>query len=644
MQLRSGSVKTNYIMFKNLKKESHKYVNSVLCDSLAVAIFFIYMNMILNKGLMLNDIGGTMQAGISMALIAVTVFSFTYILYNSRMFVLNKKKEYEIYYLLGMDNKDKKKIFFYEKSFISVVSVLLGIAWGAVFSRIIFLGLVNYVGINDVPFRLSSFAVILTTVPYMVISIVTTCLSYRGMKENKNKVRIIKYRKLYSLLGIVIVLGAFIYLGFCEKVGPVGAKNLLIVFVTVIIGLAFTIFNGEGLSWVFELIIRKDEFSKMILRKQFISEMERNKKSIFVLSMSFVVVTFFISIAVFILVGSGKMSEYKNPYHLTIETRENLDLSEVEQFIESGKEEVSIIKNIEGIFLGYSPKNQNRVELLTVIKESDLKKLITGVRDLKVGECYVVMSKSQLSYIDDSQDFKEKNTLELGNVFSSSEYTYKFKNRDNNVNVTIKEIVGVQLNENLLGTYKIAIPDDIYRLISKEIDRDKMSTALLVNYSNWKRTQETVTKIRERYEENVWISSRIESYNEVLSTGRIIVFLFSFVGILFFIAANNAFFFKLKSDRPEVREYFLSLYRIGTTMSQMKKIMRWKIAILLFTPVVIGLTVGGVLMMLINPEKAGVGLLGTTTLFNVLIFMTIEYCFYLIIYRSEVKDVVKRLF
>lgn len=131
----------NHIIIKTFKANFKKFLSYFLCCSFSITVFFMYTTLILN-----NDInrsitsfgkeGTAIKTMIYSSLIALILFSIVFMSYSHVSFINCRKKEFELYSILGMNKHDIKKLILFENLFIAVSSLLTGLISGSVFGRL----------------------------------------------------------------------------------------------------------------------------------------------------------------------------------------------------------------------------------------------------------------------------------------------------------------------------------------------------------------------------------------------------------------------------------------------------------------------------------------------------------------------------
>lgn len=130
----------------NIKKNARLFTPYILMNIGIVALFFIMHTISRNPGL------STMSGGYSLKMIlgfgnaVIGIFSTIFIFYTNSFLMKRRKKEMGLYNILGMEKKHLAVMLFIETVMILVLSLVLGMGIGAVFSKLMYLILLKLMG------------------------------------------------------------------------------------------------------------------------------------------------------------------------------------------------------------------------------------------------------------------------------------------------------------------------------------------------------------------------------------------------------------------------------------------------------------------------------------------------------------------
>lgn len=70
--------------------------------------------------------------------VVVGIFAVLFLFYTNSFLVKRRKKEFGLYYILGMEKRHISRVMLWETLYTAMLSLLLGIACGILFSKLVF--------------------------------------------------------------------------------------------------------------------------------------------------------------------------------------------------------------------------------------------------------------------------------------------------------------------------------------------------------------------------------------------------------------------------------------------------------------------------------------------------------------------------
>ncbi|MBQ7499439.1 MAG: ABC transporter permease [Clostridia bacterium] len=118
------------IAASNVKKNTRLYIPRILAESGLLGCFYILMTLSLDKRLS-DALGGAyLPTFMAFGAFVIGFLSFVLILYVNGFLMKRRKSEYGLYNVLGMEKRHIIKVLFCESFISSLVSILIGIAFG----------------------------------------------------------------------------------------------------------------------------------------------------------------------------------------------------------------------------------------------------------------------------------------------------------------------------------------------------------------------------------------------------------------------------------------------------------------------------------------------------------------------------------
>ena len=122
----------------NLKRNRRLYVPYLIASVIMSAMYFIITNLVASKSIANLSNGMTTQTLLAVGLAVMSLFTVGYMLYINSFLIKRRKKEFGLYGVLGLEKRHVGRVIFWENLMLSATSLVLGIATGCVFGRLIF--------------------------------------------------------------------------------------------------------------------------------------------------------------------------------------------------------------------------------------------------------------------------------------------------------------------------------------------------------------------------------------------------------------------------------------------------------------------------------------------------------------------------
>jgi len=238
----------------NIRKNRSTYLPYIGISIFALFTYFVF-DLILN-----NEVVRTvpkaayayMMMSIGFGLLGFIMIPFLY--YTNSFLIKRRKKELGLYSILGMEKKHIVIMMLFETIILYVVVTASAIALGLLFSRLLFLLLLNLANLSvDAAFSISSTAIWDTVKFYALISAINLLanLTQVGranpielMSESRKGEKEVKHVGIWSVLG-ALTLGIGYYLAVVSEVDSMIFMNFLLAVLLVVIGTYFLITSGS---------------------------------------------------------------------------------------------------------------------------------------------------------------------------------------------------------------------------------------------------------------------------------------------------------------------------------------------------------------------------------------------------------------
>lgn len=244
------------LAFDGIRKNKKMYLPYILTSIGMVMMYYIIIFLQFSQSIKDAVQSSTVSEILGLGSWVIAIFSCIFLFYTNSFLIKRRKKEFGLYNILGMDKHNLGIILFWETLIIAVISLVIGLAAGIVFSKLaelIFLNLLK----SDVTFDLtvSSQGIGLCAIIFTVINILLFFNSLRQVRFS-SAISLVrseqagekppKGNRLLGIFGVLLLGGAY-YISLSIK-EPLQALTLFFVAVImVIIGTYLVMISGSVL-------------------------------------------------------------------------------------------------------------------------------------------------------------------------------------------------------------------------------------------------------------------------------------------------------------------------------------------------------------------------------------------------------------
>lgn len=163
------------LAFQNLRNHRQVYLPYLLSSTGIVMMF--YLLGALAPGIREDDMygGTTVATVITLGQIVIGIFAVLFLFYTNSFIMKRRKKELGLYNILGMEKRHIARIILRESLLSSFSSILLGIGFGILFSKALFLAFGRLLGVElPIAFTIPPTALVSTAALFLLIFLCTT--------------------------------------------------------------------------------------------------------------------------------------------------------------------------------------------------------------------------------------------------------------------------------------------------------------------------------------------------------------------------------------------------------------------------------------------------------------------------------------
>ncbi len=585
----------------NINKNKNTYFPYIFSSIVMVSLFYILYTITeeVGNGRFYGDT--TMATILNLGVYTAGIFSVIFIFYTNSFLLKRRTKELGLYSVLGMEKRHISRVLFYEVIYSGGFSLICGILFGVLFSKLMFAFLLNILNLDtSISLNASIKSILVTVVLFLMLfglEIVFNIIKIRRINPidlisgGRKGEREPKSNWLIGLIGI-ISLGIGYYIALSIE-NPISAINMF--FIAVILVAIGTYFIFTSGSIVFMKLLRRNK--KIYYKKNnFISvsnmiyRMKQNAVGLSNIAILSTAVLLVLSTTISLYVGMEDVMATRYPKEvMTNYVYEGQDIEEIEGVILEHAE-VNNIQIKEPLklysFGSVAYLNENKLSGKVDIQKGSLEDIYgIGVfllddynrehavdLELKEGEVFVNSDSINFNYhniVILDREYSVKKNLEKIKFISTSVF--------NQLNIVVRDMEEMKsiisrVNEGERDGSEASLYYDYHFDIEGEFE-DKVSFASTLRQT-----------LNESIERVAVVEDRYTSRQSFLSIYGSLFFIGIFLGTLFMVATVLIIYYKQISEGYEDRERFAILQKVGMSKNEVKRTIRSQILTVFFLP------------------------------------------------------------
>ncbi|MHA4042167.1 ABC transporter permease [Bacillus cereus] len=594
--------------FKNVSRNSKAYFAYFVSSAFSIMVFFSFTVYAYHPRLQsvqsfqerdpLMNLASTAQ-------LVIVMFSFFFLLYSIGTFLNVRKQQFGILTILGISQRQLKRLLFTENMIIGILSIFIGIQGGLVFSNFFLLVTSKLTSAKGLYLYWPTEAIIVTTVTFIILFLIVSTFTPMFIRTRKTAHLIKGNKKMPAEKrpSILISLFALICLGLCYYIagyprGYVTEKNvqngsvffiMLSILPLVIVG-TYLFFSQTFLLFIYILKKRRKFYLKqinMLWISDLVSRTRSNINVLFIVSM-LSALAFTIIIGLFAANNNTKASvleRYPVPFTYTSEGDNSLEQKHISTIETELTTNNFLYKKYKFTVL----KDTASKEDIMLMKMSDYNAIAKQLKRPEITidstEVYVISRHSPELLDLVSNPFAKQNTITLGS---------------NKKEFHIKGFINKGIEPSFAFPHLAVVQDYVFDNMIPHIE-----TTVIYNYfvENWENaivpTKNMLRVIsgdaREFYEkhteENAQVPFFIHTATDELIYGKgnavAQFFIWAFLGFIFFIGAASVLYFRMYNDLTTERQKYITITKLGLTESEMFRSATIQLGILFFVPYIV---------------------------------------------------------
>ncbi|MDM8310959.1 putative ABC transport system permease protein [Clostridium cadaveris] len=582
-----------------IKKNGKVYIPYILTCIGSIAMFYIIHSISINTGLDIMNGGKQLKMLLNLGKWVIGIFSVIFLLYTNSFLIKRRKKELGLYNILGMEKKHISKLMLYETLIIAVLTLVSGIAIGALLSKFMFLLLLKILNFDvTLKFYISKESILSTMLLFISIYAVMLLNNLRQIHLS-NPVELLKggnagerepkTKWILTLIGVVS-LGAGYYIAVTTE-NPLSALNLFFIAVLLVIVGTYALFTAGSIAILKALKKNKNFYYKsrnFINVSNMIYRMKQNAvglANICILSTAILVV---LSTTVSLYIGMDDIlkTRYPDDIMISISEVQPENIEKVNSIIETEMQKSGLTKT-GALKHGY---------ISEISMQEDNKFIVANREESSITNMNILLFITA----DDYNQLEGKSVqLEQGEVLICADNntlqgnSVEIFNKQFNIKGYIEDLKIKREMENIVNGYYIIVSD------IDSINEIKVAAGDEEKGINYYYGLDVEGSMEEQLELTNAIQSSlnnnsIKSSVEGIATAREsffsiyggLFFIGLFLGLLFIMATVLIIYYKQISEGYDDKERFEIMQKVGMDKREVKKSINSQILMVFFLPLV----------------------------------------------------------
>lgn len=590
------------LSWRNMKRNFRLYTIYFISMLVGVVIFFTFTGLMFNE-----DVVAAIQNKenykmvIFLASIIVFLFIVFFILYANSFFMKQRKKEFGMYLLYGMKERQVAAMVFFETLFLSAISVSGGIIIGGLLSKFFGAVLMNLMHYNeDISFAFPLEAIVSTILLFTLLIGIITVQSYINVRRvqlvelfhaREKMDKPLKFSMPLAVLSILLIIASYYTIIIARETDiwkDYFNETLTATTIALIVGtyLFFRQFSG----WILQKMSQRKSYykgNKMLWISSLRFSIRGNAINFTFNSLISAIVIFTVGFLAVDYAIKADVVEQEFPNHFAFSTQDIETQKQIEKIINDthpiiGHETVTGIQTEE---------IQNRkpffshpeyyTEEFYLFPESQLNAIVhlrgVGKKVNLKGEEAIVLTRG----ID--EPIKYKSQQPTISVFKDSTFHVIEK-----IRYPLLSIPTSPGGDTKLQPSAIVISDEAFKKLKGD---HPLSSYEIYQVEKPKTSNDVSRKIYDivMKTEGAYYSAFIDMYSMDTESSSLVLFSVAFFAVIALFALGSVIYFKQLREATEEREHFAILRKIGVGDKEIKRIIRKQLLFVFLPPLIIGL-------------------------------------------------------
>jgi putative ABC transport system permease protein len=585
----------NKLAFQNVKGNWRSYKMFFLSSCFSVFAFYMYTSIMFHPQMSPEGMYSGITGGLYLCSLFILQFSIVFILYASSIFIQARKKEFGLYILMGATKQNIIIMMMLEQMIMGLGATFVGIGIGTMFLKVFFMIFSLLLNMStQMPFIFSVKAVLITIGIYGVLFSLLSIYNARtiwkfeiihllqGVEKGKKEP---KSNRWLAVLGVLCV-------GIGYALTKQTTMNYLIIYFPLVVSLTtigtYFVCKHGAIGILYKIKKWKKimyQYPYLFVVNQLLYRVKDNRRFFFVLAMTTTFVVTATGTVYLYISGVKEELRYNTPHAFS--------------YIEMGGSAEGIIKKekVEQIFQKHG-MNDYRYSTFTGLSanvqlEKEKQVTIISTEDYNrearyQGKKQLYIEEGSVTYVYSSR-YVEQPEYNSSHVFveiprDKREFVYNGSFEEDLFNSDL---------QGKAGDFFVVHEKDFQKLTMKLHDYEQYKY-YGYELTSWDNTEELARELMEHFGTVKLVNNNMFSYKLVHDGGILVLFVGSFISVLFFLASCSVIYFKWFNNIEYDRKQYQALSKVGMTKREVHKVLRWQLATPFFFPIILGCIHSGV--------------------------------------------------
>ncbi len=594
---------------RNFQRNFQLYGIYLVSMILGVVIYFTFSALTYNEDI-LNSVDGKeyFQLGIQLGSAVMFIFIVFFILYANTFFMKQRTKEFGMYLLFGMNERQIAFMVFYETVFIVAVSLVIGLVTGGILSKFfgtILMNLMHYEGTVSVSFPIES--ILSTTVLFLLLAVMITLQSYWMVKRvqlvdlfhAKEKLEKPIRPSVWVALLSILLLATSLYMISLGTEADIWRDHTKVSMISVVVGMIVGtyLFFRQFTGWLLSTVTKRKRYHEgdtALWTGSLRFQAKGNALTLTFISLFSVVLIFLVGFVLINYQVQFSASRINLPNDIAFQSMDKETNAEIDAMIEQSDHDIQYHYTLNSVQAKPLSDIEPAFENAGMYTKDVYLVSETAYNDLRVlrsdGDAIDLNGKEAIS-MSQGTDKEKKYTAGTGEApeivlaTSDQEVTFELVEKQNYA------LLGWATDPDQGMLYKpavLVVSDEAYQEMTVQEGVKPFEIYQVEDSKMAGELSEDVHALVSGQKESYY-SSFADIYPIQIENSSLLLFASSFLAAIAIFALASVIYFKQLREATEEQRHYQILGKMGMEERQMKSVIRKQQFFVFFPPLLLGI-------------------------------------------------------